>query len=79
MLIMKKFLVKTNARVKQFYVDCRKTYSVHFTEQHKKFCLSLCYDDVNIYLLIMVKYKFKAKDSEKKQLCYCYEIIQKIL
>ena len=77
---MKKFLVKDNARVKQSYVDCSKTYSVHFTEQHKKFwvkkfmlwCEYLFVNNVEIC-------KFQAKDFEKKQFCYCYEIIQKIL
>ena len=41
-------------------------YSINFTEQQKKFCLSLHYNGVNSYLFVngVQIYKFKAKDSE---------------
>ena len=41
-------------------------YSINFTENNKKFCLSLHYNGVNSYLLVDSKeiHKFKAKDSE---------------
>ena len=39
---------------------------ISFTEQLKKLCLSLCYNEVNSYLFVNVAeiYKFKAKDSD---------------
>ena len=41
-------------------------YSINFTENNKKFCLSLHYNGVNSYLFVNGTeiYKFKAKDSE---------------
>ena len=41
-------------------------YSIIFTENNKKFCLSLHYDGVNSYLFVngIEIIKFKAKDSE---------------
>ena len=41
-------------------------YSINFTENKKKFCLSLHYNGVNSYLLFDSQeiHKFKAKDSE---------------
>ena len=43
-----------------------KMYSINFTEQNKKFCLSLHYNGANSYLFVngIEIYKFKAKDSE---------------
>ena len=35
-------------------------YYINFTEQHKKFCLALCYNSVNSVKI----FKFKAKNSE---------------
>ena len=42
-----------------------KEYSINFTEQQKKFCLSLHYNGVNNYIFLngVDIYKFKAKDS----------------
>ena len=42
-------------------------YSIIFTEEQKKFCLSLHYNGVNSYLFVngVEIYKFKAKRSEK--------------
>ena len=47
-------------------LSAEKTYSIDFTEQNKKFCLSLYYDGANSYLLVNGKeiHKFKPKDSE---------------
>ena len=45
------------------YVE--KLYSINFTENNKKFCLSLHYNGANIYLFVTGTeiHKFKAKDS----------------
>ena len=41
-------------------------YSINFTKQNKRFCLSLHYNGANSYLFIISKeiHKFMAKDSE---------------
>ena len=41
-------------------------YSINFTENNKKFCLSLHYNRANSCLFVNTReiYKFKAKDSE---------------
>ena len=41
-------------------------YSINFTENNKKFCLSLHYNGANSYLFVIGTevYKFKAEDSE---------------
>ena len=41
-------------------------YSINFTENNKKFCLSLHYNGANSYLFVNSReiQKFKAKDSE---------------
>ena len=41
-------------------------HSINFTENNKKFCLSLHYNGLNSYLFVNGTeiYKFKAKDSE---------------
>ena len=41
-------------------------YLINFTENNKKFCLSLHYNGANSYLFVSGTkiYKFKAKDSE---------------
>ena len=41
-------------------------HSINFTENNKKFCLSLHYNGANSYLFVngIKIYKFKAKDSE---------------
>ena len=41
-------------------------YSINFTENNKKFCLSLHYNGANSYLFVNCTeiHKFKAKDSE---------------
>ena len=47
-------------------LTAEKLYSIIFTENNKKFCLSLHYDGVNSYLFVngIEIIKFKAKDSE---------------
>ena len=47
-------------------IYAKKLYSINFTENYKKFCLSLHYNGVNSYLFVngIEIYKFKAKDSE---------------
>ena len=47
-------------------LSAEKMYSINFTENNKKFCLSLHYNEANSYLFVNGRetYKFKAKDSE---------------
>ena len=47
-------------------IYAEKLYSINFTENNKKFCLSLHYNEANSYLFVNGTeiYKFKAKDSE---------------
>ena len=48
------------------YINCRKKYSINFTENNKKFCLSLHYNGANCYSFVNGTeiIKFKAKDCE---------------
>ena len=43
--------------------DCRKKYSINFTESRKKFCLSMHYNGASSYLFVndVEIHKFKAK------------------
>ena len=47
-------------------IYAEKMYSINFSENNKKFCLSLHYNGDNSYLFVngIEIYKFKAKDSE---------------
>ena len=47
-------------------IYAEKMYYINFTENNKKFCLSVHYNGVNIYLFVNGTeiHKFKAKDSE---------------
>ena len=47
-------------------LTAEKMYSINFTENNKKFCLSLHYNGANSYLFVNGTeiHKFKAKDSE---------------
>ena len=47
-------------------LTAEKLYSINFTENNKKICLSLQYNGPNCYLFVNGTeiYKFKAKDSE---------------
>ena len=59
-------LVKGPTQGLEHTLSAEKMYSINFTENNKKFCLSLHYNGVNSYLLVYSKeiHKFKAKDSE---------------
>ena len=54
-------------------------YLINFTEQNKRFCLSLHYNGANSYLFVKGKeiHKFKAKDSETVATPLCLGIISK--
>ena len=56
-----------------------KLYSINFTENNTKFCLSLHYNGANSYLFVNSKefYKFKAKYSEIVTTPLCLENISK--
>ena len=47
-------------------LTAEKEYLINFTEQQKKFCLSLHYNGVISYIFVndVEIYQFKAKDSE---------------
>ena len=54
-------------------------YSINFTEKHKRFCLSLHYNEANRYLFVNGTeiYKFKAKDSKIVARALCLGNISK--
>ena len=56
-----------------------KMYSINFTEKHKRFCLSLHYNEANRYLFVNGTeiYKFKAKDSKIVARALCLGNISK--
>ena len=55
-----------------------KIYSINFTVNIKKFCLSLHYNGANSYLFNGIEiYKFKAKDSKIFASRLCLEKISK--
>ena len=47
-------------------LSAEKMYSINFTKENTKFCLSLHYNGANSYLFVNGKevYKFTGKDSE---------------
>ena len=53
-------------RLGQHSLTAEKMYSINFTKENTKFCLSLHYNRANSYLFVNGKeiIKFKAKDSE---------------
>ena len=72
--------------IKDITIYAEKLYSINFTENNKKFCLSLHYNGDNSYLFVngieIYKfkaeiYKFKAKDSEIVASSLCPENISK--
>ena len=70
------FLVKAQQMNRWFrwYYLAEKECSVNFSEQHKKCCLNLHYNEVNSYMFVngdFKSYKFKAKDSEIKAAPLC--------
>ena len=60
-------------------LTAEKEYSINFTEQQKKFCLSLYYNGVNNYIFIkdVDIHKFKAKDFEINAAPLCFGNISK--
>ena len=56
-----------------------KEYSVNFSVQQKKFCLSLHYNGANIYLFVngVEICKFKAKDSKINAAPICFGNVSK--
>ena len=60
-------------------LTAEKIYSIHFTEENKKFCLSLHYNGVNsIYLLMVQKFiNLKQKILRLYQVNYVYETFLK--
>ena len=65
--------------VKEHTLTSEKKYSVNFTKENKKFCLSLHYNGVNSYLCVNGTeiIKFKAKDSEINAYPLCLGEISK--
>ena len=70
MLITKKYILVVGKNFTQGLnntaIYAEKLYSINFTENNKKFCLSLHYNGANSYLFVNGTeiYKFKTKDSE---------------
>ena len=60
-------------------IYAEKLYSINFTEDNKKFCLSLHYNGASSYLFVNCTeiYKFKAKDSEIVATPLCLRNISK--
>ena len=56
-----------------------KEYFINFTEQQKKFCLSLHYNGVNSYIFVkgVEIYKFKALNSEINAAVLCLGNVSK--
>ena len=60
-------------------LTAEKEYAINFTEQQKKFCLSLYYNGVNNYIFIndVDIHKFKAKDFEINAAPLCFGNVSK--
>ena len=76
LIIEKKYFnswLRSKTKVKQYYFDCWKKYSINFSEQHKKFYLGLHYNGVNNYVSVngVEIHKFKAKNSEINSAMLC--------
>ena len=68
MIIRKKTLIlgKSHTLGLEYTLTVEKLYSINFTKENTKFCLSLYYNGANSYLFVNGRkiIKFKAKDSE---------------
>ena len=68
MITRKKILIlgKDPTQGLEHTLTAEKLYSINFTKQNTKFCLSLHYNGANIYLFVNGTeiIQFKAKDSE---------------
>ena len=61
---------KTNTRIRTYF-NCRKMYSINFTDRYEKFCLSLHYNGTNSYLLMVQKFiSLKQKILKLQQVYY---------
>ena len=60
-------------------LTAEKKYSINFTENNKKFCLSWYYNEANSCLFVYVTeiHKFKVKDSEIVAIHYVQKTFQK--
>ena len=67
-------------RLNDTTLTVKKKYSINFTKQHKKVCLSLHYNGVNNYIFVngVEIYKCKVKQCEKMQLYCFWGMFQKI-
>ena len=54
-----------------------KEYSIDFTEQQKKFCLSLHYNGINSYIFFNGVEIYKAKDFEINAAPLCFDNLSK--
>ena len=61
------------------YIDWRERTLINYTDQQKKFCLSLYYNVVNSYIFVNGAeiYKFKAQDSEITAVPLCLDNVLK--
>ena len=59
-------------------MSAEKIYSINFTKNNKKFCLSLHYNGANSYLLVNGTqiYKSRARDSKIVVIHYVLETFQ---
>ena len=59
-------------------MSAEKIYSINFTKNNKKFCLSLHYNGANSYLLVNGTqiYKSRARDSKTVVIHYVLETFQ---
>ena len=59
-------LGKSSTQGSEHTLNAAKMYSINFTKENTKFCLSLHYNGANSYLFVNDKeiHKFTAKDSE---------------
>ena len=57
---------RSYTRIRWYYTNCIKRYSINFAATRTKFCLGLDYNGSNNYLFVdgTKTIKFKAKDSE---------------
>ena len=75
----KKNLGKGPTQGLEHTLSAEKMYSVNFTKENTKFCLSLHYNRANSYLFVNGKeiHKFTAKDSEINPYELCLANISK--
>ena len=79
----KKYILILGKESRQVVSDsiftAEKEYATNFTEQHKKFCLSLHFNGVDSYIFVngVEIYKFKAKDSEINPGTWCLGNVSK--